>query len=312
MSIARSRSVSLTAVCLGLCCGLCAPLFVSGRADRVLQLAVFTVPLCLISVLALHWLVQKMVECRGTDPCEAATHADNVLVPLWILSFSPVCLLLPAPAIPLVFGFVALGLVAYRLGDLMAGSLRHQPRQLELYTFFSLFIAFWVVLFQTTIVHDAFQYYGYMVSILLDGDLGLYDQVYLSNTDRSYNPFPLRSARYIGTALMQSPFFAAGHGAAWLLNLQELAYAPNGYTLPYRFFVSLASGLFGLGGLVACYFLTREFFSRRISLMAVVAVWLASALVFFMYCWNGWAHPFAFFFAQRSCSSGSAHAPSAT
>lgn len=287
------------AVCAGVAWGLCAPTLGSLRADRVLAAAVITVPLALLLSLTLHSMLARALERRGVPTAEAAGRARWVFAPGWIAGFSPLSLILPSRSLPLFLFFVATSLVLYRLCVLASsnGFLR-EPRRLEWIVFFSVFVAAWIALFQVNIVHDAFQYYGYLTSAVLDGDLDLYDQIYIHNTDRFYNPFPAGSGRYMGTAVLEAPFFALGHLTTLLLNHLGGFQPPNGYSLPYRFFVSLASSLFGFAGLILCYHLARDFFPRTTSMMAALAVALASPLVFFMFCWNGWPHPFAFCFAS--------------
>jgi len=281
-------SPTFLAVARGLCWGLSAPLLLTTQVGEVVALARVALPLCLTLSLAIQFGAVALLERRGLTPHQAHRRVGHLLLPSWILGFAPIALLIPAGNLPLFLTFIAFGLVVYRARRLFFGAV---PAILLL-----VFMVGWIVFFQGKIVHDAFQYYGYLVSVALDGDLELYNQIFIHNADRFYNPFPLNSARYLGTAAMQAPFFGVGHIAATALNAMGHDYALNGYSLPYRFFVSLASGLFGLGGLVLCYFLVRDFFSRRVALMALISIWLASPLIFFMYSWTGWAHPFAFFF----------------
>ena len=160
---------------------------------------------------------------------------------------------------------------------------------------YGLFIIGLFFCFQSTIIHDAFQYYAYLTSIVVDGDLDLFNQLYVHNTYRSYNPFPWNSARYMGTAIMEAPFFLIAHGLALGLRFLGLNFPTDGYGTFYQVIVSLASTGFGMCGILACFFLTREFFSKKISLISTIAIWLCSPLFFFMFFWNGWSHPFAFF-----------------
>ena len=161
--------------------------------------------------------------------------------------------------------------------------------------FYGLFVVGLFFCFQPTIIHDAFQYYAYLTSIVVDGDLDLFNQLYLHNTHRSYNPFPWNSARYIGTAIMESPFFMLAHGLALGLRFLGMNLATDGYGTFYIVIVSLASTWFGMCGVILSYSLAREFFSRKISLISTIAIWLCSPLFFFMFFWNGWPHAFAFF-----------------
>jgi len=292
------RLAPRSAIWLGGCIGLGAPLLLTVRARELLALASYTLPVGVVLSIGVHIALIALLRRHGSNSQDARVEATHALAPIGIVGLAPVVLLVPASNLPIMLAVVAAGLCLYRLCHLarrLAPS--NRERRLERAIFLTVFLVAWTALFQIEIVHDAFQYYAFLPSIGLDGDLDFWDQVYLHNTGRSYNPFPIDSARYIGTAVVQAPFFAAGHAAAVFLNRLGSDYALNGYTVPYRFFVSLASGLFGLAGLILCYFLAREWFPRRDAMMATLAVWLASPLVFFMFCWNGWAHPFAHFFA---------------
>ena len=163
---------------------------------------------------------------------------------------------------------------------------------------YGLFVAGLFFCFQPTIIHDAFQYYAYLTSIVIDGDLDLFNQLYLHNTHRSYNPFPWNSARYVGTAIMESPFFMVAHGLALAMRFLGMDIPSDGYGTFYQVVVSLGSTWFGMCGVLLSYFLTREFFSRKISVLSTIAIWIGSPLFFFMFFWNGWSHPFAFFLSS--------------
>ena len=163
---------------------------------------------------------------------------------------------------------------------------------------YGLFVVGLFFCFQPTIIHDAFQYYAYLTSIVIDGDLDLFNQLYLHNTHRSYNPFPWNSARYMGTAIMESPFFMVAHGLALAMRFLGMNIPSDGYGTFYQVVVSLGSTWFGMCGVLLSYFLTREFFSRKISVLSTIAIWISSPLFFFMFFWNGWSHPFAFFLSS--------------
>jgi hypothetical protein len=160
---------------------------------------------------------------------------------------------------------------------------------------YSVFLAGLFFFFQPTFLHDAFQYYAYLSSVVLDGDLDLNNQLYLHNYFRTYNPFPWHSARYIGTAIMETPFFLVAHGIALGLQRAGFDVAANGYSLVYGVVVGLATPWFGMCGLIMCYRLARTVCGQSAGLLATLGIWLSSALAFFMFFWVGWPHPFALF-----------------
>jgi hypothetical protein len=287
---------SLSTVWLGLCWGLCVPLVVDLRPDGLLQAWVVTVPVCLaIFLLASRSLIRRL-RGAGLPRDEASRRAAFVLSPAWIVGFSPAVLFVPARSLPVFLLAIAAVLIGYRwITELRPGMRKREVQFLEMAIFVAVFLAATLVLFQVHVVHDAFQYYGYLASVALDGDLNLYDQIYLHNAEGFYNPFPAQTARYIGTAVLQAPFFALGHAVAVTLHALGHPVPPNGYGLPYGFFITLASSLFGLAGLVLTYRLASGLFLRRTAMISTLAIGFASPLAFFMYVWGGWAHPIAFF-----------------
>ena len=201
-----------------------------------------------------------------------------------------------APALPaFVFSAGCVYMVSIRIIPKFSNRQSTKKDSVCSFLLYGLFIIGLFFCFQPTIIHDAFQYYAYLTSIVIDGDLDLFNQLYLHNTHRVYNPFPWHSARYMGTAIMESPFFILAHGLTLGLRFLGLDFPADGYGTLYQVIVSLASTGFGMCGVLACFFLAREFFSRRISLISTIAIWLCSPLFFFMFFWNGWSHPFAFF-----------------
>ncbi len=118
-------------------------------------------------------------------------------------------------------------------------------------------------------VTETFAHYGYL------GERGL------SPTGYRLNEWP------VGPAVLWLPFFLAGHLTALAANLVGLAVPAGGFSPPYLVLTALGSSVYGLAGL---------FLLRRLMLMvgdpnpafwAVLGIWLASPLVFYMS-----AHPF--------------------
>jgi hypothetical protein len=273
--------------------GICLPLLVTTRSATILEAWPFSIPLAAAASMAAGRLLTCLLVRVGLSSDEARRRMVHIALPFWIVGFAPLALMLPVSSLPHFLILAAAAISIYRLVSLareLLGAARLPL--LETAIFGALFCAGLLLLFRVQIVHDALQYYGYLVSVALDGDLNLYDQIYLHNAERFYNPFPKESARYIGTAIMEVPWLGMAHLATMLLG----SAVRNGYSLPYGLFVTLASALFGLAGLVITYRLCAEFFPRRESMAATIATAFASPLVFFMYTWGGWAHPFAFFF----------------
>lgn len=289
MSSAPRQRHPITGLWLGFLWGLCMPLLVSSEGSRFSGILRISIPLCLIVFVALHVWLRKLIQNMDA----ASTAPTRILAPLALVCLAPLSILFAFPAWPFFIAFVAVALSLFRFLDCVS---RHdsERERIAISLLLVLFVICFIALFEVNIVHDAFQYYGYLASLIIDGDLNLYDEIYLHNSFRMYNPFPQASGRYIGTALAEMPAFMLGHWTAGLLNSLGAFHPRTGYSAPYFFWVSLSSCLFGFTGVVFTYAFVRSFFSRSTSLLAVCAVWLASSLVFFSFCWNGWSHPYAF------------------
>lgn len=291
----RTANLIRGAVWPGLTVGLFIPLLISRAPKEYFRLLPALVPASLAAVFALVLLLDRLAVKgdRGEVPGDAILSTLN---PLIMLNLGHLVFIVDVPAIPFFVAAAVFCVFCLRIFSHLAGGVL-PPRTIELMVLLVPFSAAFFVLFQTNITHDAFQYLGMLVSMARDFDLNFYNEVFLMNADRFYNPFALNSARYLGVPLLEAPFFAAGHVLAWFMGLMGNSHATTGTTFPYIFMTGLASSFFGLGGLVLIYMLCRRFFSRGASLMGTLGYWLASPLIFFSFSWNGWPHPFNTFFS---------------
>jgi hypothetical protein len=232
----------------------------------------------------------------GAAPAQINAALIHVTSPLMLLGLSCAVFVFPIPALPFFIAAAVVGTVYYRIFSVLPRLCTYRLASLESAGLLIPFGISFVILFQVNIIHDAFQYHCIVTSLIKDFDLNFYNEIYLLNTHRFYNPVALHSARYLGVPLLEAPFFAAGEVLARLMQFAGAYHIPNGMSFPYLFMVSLASPLFGLGAVLLMYLLCREFFSRSISLLATIGYFLSSPLIFFVFCWNGWPHPFNTFF----------------
>ena len=166
--------------------------------------------------------------------------------------------------------------------------------------------ALFVLLFKPW-VHgdDGVRYYAYLRSMVVDGDLDFRNE-FVHYADRTIDvlridPDTGRVANAVpcGSAVLWAPWFLAVHGALALGGALGLATAPaDGYGAPYVVAISLASAVHAFLGVLMLYALLRRFFAVAPALAAVVAVWLASPLVFYMYAHPSMAHANSFFAAS--------------
>lgn len=167
----------------------------------------------------------------------------------------------------------------------------------------SLFLDRW----RQTLYHgDSNGYYLHVVSFFVNQDVGDYDQtitslleVNPSSADPRNDPFGVRltekGRRYIkytlGVPFMEAPFFLLAHAYAKLSG----TYAANGWTLPYLFSVGLLATLFYvLLGFHLLMIVLNRYFPRRITLLTIVALAVATNL-FYHLTYVTMAHGFLFF-----------------
>lgn len=135
---------------------------------------------------------------------------------------------------------------------------------------------------------DGFYYFAYLRSLAFDGDvdftndyrlLGLGDKAHL------FQPTPTghaQSACPIGSAIVWSPFFAAGHVVATRLSRHDPNVNANGISFPYRQAVCLAGLFYGLLGCWFCFRMTARFFEARLAALATVMVVTGSFMLWYI------------------------------
>jgi hypothetical protein len=147
---------------------------------------------------------------------------------------------------------------------------------------------------------DAVQYFSYLPSLLLDGDLDFEDEytVFYREDPEGRKSFKetfldLSTATRlklnfgpIGTALLWSPFYLATH---------LIVGSEDGMSQPYRTAVSVASALYAAIGLLLCYRLARTYATPFASFAAVVALWWGTPVAYYMYVAPGMSHAASLF-----------------
>lgn len=150
-------------------------------------------------------------------------------------------------------------------------------------------------------------YYSYLSSPFFDGDLDVANDYALSNAPLStirstllnVGPKGLVLNQFaIGSSLLWLPFFALVRGFGLLgqgLGLSGFEWVGDRFALPYRMAVSLGSLACGFLTQVLVYATCRMMFRRGPSLVAAVAVALASPLLAYTFVHSGMSHaPSAF------------------
>lgn len=147
---------------------------------------------------------------------------------------------------------------------------------------------------------DAIEYFSYLPSLVIDHDLDLTDEYthfYEEDPegrqgfketfiDRSTSTGLKLNFAPIGTAVLWSPFYVAAH---------VVQGSADGLSQPYRTAVTLASALYGAIGLFLSYRLTRNFAEPFVCFVAVVALWWATPVAYYMYVAPGMSHAASLF-----------------
>ncbi|HJS73226.1 MAG TPA: glycosyltransferase family 39 protein [Vicinamibacteria bacterium] len=147
---------------------------------------------------------------------------------------------------------------------------------------------------------DAVEYFSYLPSLVLDFDLDFEDEYRTfyeedpegragfkeTFLDRSTATGLKLNFGPIGTAVLWSPFYLATH---------LFVRSADGMSQPYRTAVSVASALYAAVGLFLCYRLARRYASSFASFVAVVALWWATPVAYYMYIAPGMSHAASLF-----------------
>lgn len=156
---------------------------------------------------------------------------------------------------------------------------------------------------------DAVEYFSYLHSVWIDRDLDFtneYTYFYLEDPegraafketflDRETPTGLKNNFGPIGTALLWTPFYLVTHAGASLARALGASVTTDGLSLPYRWAVTLASGIYGAIGLLLSYRLARRYADAEASLLAVVGLWWATPVAYYMYVAPGMSHAASLF-----------------
>lgn len=149
---------------------------------------------------------------------------------------------------------------------------------------------------------DEVQYYAYLRSLWFDRDVSFdneYRHFYDAGVARSEGfratlleletPTGRRvNFGTIGSAILWSPFFAAGDVGARVARAFGSGVAADGYSKPYVAAVCLGSAIYGFAAMLLSVRIARDLTGH--GLRAALAVWLGTPLLFYMYLAPVFAH----------------------
>ena len=156
---------------------------------------------------------------------------------------------------------------------------------------------------------DAIEYFSYLHSIFFDGDLDFtneYTTFYLEDPEgrQGFKEtfLDLETATGlklnfgpIGTAVLWTPFYLTAHLGVVIAETFGADVTADGLGLPYRWAVSLGSMFYGALGLLLSYRLARNYASVEACFFAVMALWWATPVAYYMYVAPGMSHAASLF-----------------
>ncbi len=146
---------------------------------------------------------------------------------------------------------------------------------------------------------DGLGYFAPLRSLVFDHDLDVTNEYqYFAETysrfsgdSRWPHDIPRYSKYTIGMAVVLAPFYGFAHVVVSVLAWGGVSgVAPDGLSWPYELFFCLGSVSIGLAGLVTVYRACRLFFARLPSLLAVLGVWFASPVSYYLLIENSMSH----------------------
>ncbi len=163
-------------------------------------------------------------------------------------------------------------------------------------------IAVWLlstIAFFTPIVRiDGTEYFAYIRSLVIDGDLRFADELDPART-------PLRTTNLaahvtltghtpnlasVGPALAWTPFFLLGHLVTLAGRAVGIGWMADGYAPPYIVLVTLASSLMGLVSMLGCFRIVRRWFPEPLAALTAITIFLGSNLLYYAQFEGSFAH----------------------
>lgn len=146
-----------------------------------------------------------------------------------------------------------------------------------------LYFVLWLACFQSrTRQPDMAGYYAYAQSLVIDGDLSIYEQLEHWKVVPQFRQMTaLGQARdyfAVGSAVLWLPFVACAQLLALIGKAAGLGWRSDGQGPIYVYAINLASAIYGYLALVLAHRTTRRFVREAVALSATLAVFLLSPL----------------------------------
>jgi hypothetical protein len=159
-----------------------------------------------------------------------------------------------------------------------------ESERLALVVLAGIFVVLGALVFRPGIVDwDGAAHYAYLHSAIIDGDLDFSNEIVPPEALIRTPVGRIGDKQPIGPAILWIPSFFAAHAFCFVLGPSISGLCRDGYGWPYVTAISMSSAITGFLGLAVTYHVIRRVYHSGPAVVAVVAVWLASPLVAYMY-----------------------------
>ena len=138
-------------------------------------------------------------------------------------------------------------------------------------------------------------YYAFLRSAFFDGDFDFINEGNYVHIEKFTSTGYVFNNWQIGQSLLFLPFFLVGHLVALIYNGLGYGVSTDGYSVPYYMATAIASQTYLFTGLLLLFNILKKRFRGTVALMATLAIWLGSPLIYYTFIRQRMAHTAEFF-----------------
>jgi len=140
-------------------------------------------------------------------------------------------------------------------------------------------------------------YYAFIRSAFFDKDFDFFNERNYAHSQKIMPTGYVFNNWQIGQAILYLPFFLAGHAVANVLNGVGIPVSIDGYSFPYYMSSALAAHVYMFAGLLILFNLLKNHYSKVVSFISTLGIWLGSSLIYYTFIRQRMAHVPEFFSA---------------
>jgi tetratricopeptide (TPR) repeat protein len=140
-------------------------------------------------------------------------------------------------------------------------------------------------------------YYSFIRSAFFDKDFDFFNERNYAHSQKIMPTGYVFNNWQIGQAILYFPFFLVGHAVANFLNGVGIPVSIDGYSFPYYMSTALAAHVYMFAGLLILFNLLKNHYSRIVSFISTLGIWLGSSLIYYTFIRQRMAHVPEFFSA---------------